>query len=154
MAEARRRKLAGMPHREVNVIGVGFGGLCGECDEMHPADPNPFVYTVGLTEHRMPELLLVAPGADEQGGQMFGDLLGRLAELQRRRRRAFKDGEHIHAPQIGLKRPCVQLFSVDPPDEFELGSAIQRYGRDGYRVMAVAPYGDAGDLFPNPLRMH
>lgn len=152
MGEARRRRLIGMPHREVNVIHVGFGGLCGECDEIHPADPEPFLYTVGLTDHRLPELLLVMQGADAEVGQLFGHLLGRLAELQRHRGKAFKDGEHVHAAQIGLPRPCVQLVSTDVPEEFELGGAIQRYGRNGYRVMVVAPY--AGDLFINPLRPH
>jgi hypothetical protein len=154
MGEARRRKLAGTEHREVEIVGVGFGGLCGECDHIHPRDPNPFLYTVGLTEWRLPELLLVASGAGVGIAGDLGDVVGRLAQLQRRRRTAFKDGEHVHAEQIGLKYPCVQLAEVDPPDEFELGAASQRYGRDGYRVLVVVPYDHTGALFDNPANLH
>ena len=65
MGQARRRKLAGAypanDRKLTRIVGVGFGGLCGECDEIHEPDLYPFLYTVGLTEQRRPELLLIVP---------------------------------------------------------------------------------------------
>ena len=140
MGQARRRKLAGYvpPRREVDIIGVGFGGMCGECDVMHPPEPDPFIYTVGLSEDGYPELLLVALGATTEHVERLHMLLSRLAKLQRSRGRAFEDGEHVHGPQIDMGT-CVELHEVEPSDDYPLGVATKRYGQDGYRIMCVSP---------------
>jgi len=92
MGQARRRKLSGTypADRKLKLVGVGFGGLCGSCDEIHGPDPNPFIYTVGLTDEDQPELLLIVPGADRQDIAQHHDLMSRLATLQRRRGKAFE----------------------------------------------------------------
>lgn len=178
MGQARRRKLAGTypAQGEVDIIGVGFGGLCGECDEIHPVEPQPFLYTVGLTEQALPELLLVVPGVPElmatalaqsdldhvEDAELFAgmgrvlaksktDLLNSLATLQRRRRRAFDDGEHLHKHEIGGAPCCVKLIAAEPSEEFPLGEAIQRYGSDGFGVLQVLLYDATGGLQNDPL---
>jgi hypothetical protein len=148
MNRHQRRAADAQKSRKLAIVPVGFGGLCGSCDEIHPPDPNPFVYTVGLTEEQLPELLLIAPGTDRATGEHLWHLLGDLAEFQRQRRRAFADGEHVHGPEIGNPN-CVVLRRIAPADErFPLGGAIQRYGKRGYRVMQVeilAPLGEELD---------
>jgi hypothetical protein len=135
MNRHQRRAAHAQKSRKLAIVPVGFGGLCSSCDEIHAPDPNPFVYTVGLTEEQLPELLLLAPGADRATGEPLWHLLSDLAEFQRQRRWAFADGEHVHGLQIH-NRNCVVLHSIAAGDE-RLGGAIQRYGKCGYRVMQV-----------------
>src|SRR6516165_1511974 len=65
MGQAKRRRSSDLNYgKKPEMIMVGFGGLCGSCDEVHPIEPYPYGYTVGLTERGGPELIIVGNSAN------------------------------------------------------------------------------------------
>jgi hypothetical protein len=166
-----KRMLARKVERNLKIYAVGFG-FCGECDERHEPDPNPFAYTVGLTEASWPELVVIMPltGADAIVAEMekiapeapnrsmatealairAQRLLSDLANLQLHRGKAFTDGEHIHRHEFGHDHGCCVLRAGMPSVFFPLGAATQRYGKAGYRVMQVLLHDHAGRLQDDP----
>jgi hypothetical protein len=107
--------------------------------EDDPDTEIPFAYTVGLTAHGYPELL-IAGLPPEIGHELLNDLATRVYDQARR----FTHGERIGDLIVGH-----DAVIVDGPPREELlpGVAIARYGRDRVRLQQVV-WPDERGRFP------
>lgn len=108
--------------------------------ESDPADALPFVYTIGNHEHGLPELLLIGFTEPE-----FMNLVNRLGEIQRERKRGFEHGELV---DLGGTFPVriVEAGTVGR-DQYAVQAGVF-YGTDDYRVRQILICDDAG-RFPD-----
>lgn len=145
-AKQRRERALAIGRFALDIVCVGCGGLCGECEEIHPLEPYPFAYTVGCTSRSLPELIIVGSSAPlianakaELGaryhpataasilGEIIADNLDRklraLVSYQAGRARPLRHGEHVHALQTHGLDCCVQLAEMPPPDRRRFSAA-------------------------------
>jgi hypothetical protein len=94
-----------------------------------PPDAEPFVYTIGNHEHGMPELLYI--GAADDG---FSSLLNMLGEMQRRRGKAFADGELV---ETGALYPIrMQDGGLEARTDYAVQAGVF-YGTDVFADMQI-----------------
>jgi hypothetical protein len=144
---------------------------------VHPIEPYPYGYTVGLTERGWPELIIVGnspnplaeiksemaargvdpdPDLEECIGSYLMDSFMRkldaLARYQARRGRPLQAGEHVHGHDVKGLDCCVELAEMPPPDRrrFSMASADQRYGENGYTALHVVMWGPDEKLQTDP----
>ena len=121
--------------KDFGRVVMGISGRCGpECIGFHPGHytgpPDdsfiPFSYTIGNTQKKLPELLVI-----------FSDhetlLLNTLSEIMIKRRRAFDHGEKV---DIGGKVPCMVLDTDERVADYVV-QADAFYGAGNYRVQQV-----------------
>jgi hypothetical protein len=99
----------------------------------------PFAYTVGLTAHDYPELLIAGLPPDVAHG-LLNDLASRVYDKAER----FTDGQRISDLIAGYDAVVVDGA---PTDELLPGVAIARYGRDRVRLQQVV-WPDPQGRFP------
>ena len=107
--------------------------------ENDPDTATPFAYTVGLTAHRHPELL-IAGLPPEVARRLLNDLAGRLYDTAER----FTHGQRISDLIAGYDTVIVE---GPVTDELLPGLAIARYGREQVRLQQVV-WPDPQGRFP------
>jgi hypothetical protein len=92
------------------------------------SDGNLYLYSVGATDHGLPELIY-APHPDDAATaevvNMMGVVLSSLLEQQIAAQKPFIDGEIVNFQEYGLR---VRLRCVYGVAEFPLVKAVERYG--------------------------
>jgi len=104
-----------------------------------PDTSTPFAYTVGLTGHDYPELLIAGLPPEAAHG-LLNDLAGRVYDKAER----FTHGQRISDLIAGYDAVIVEGV---PIDEMPPGVAIARYGRDQIRLQQVV-WPDPQGRFP------
>jgi hypothetical protein len=145
-----------MRHQQQIIDRVGWAVMHVLPTEDEPDTVTPFAYTVGLTAHGYPELL-VAGLPPEIAHGLLNDLAGRVYDQARR---------FAHGQRIGDLIAGYDAVIVDGPPRGDLlpGVAIARYGRDQVRLQQVVwpdpqgrfPWQDGYDIDPRaqPLIAH
>ncbi|WP_432833036.1 DUF4262 domain-containing protein [Dactylosporangium sp. CA-092794] len=94
-----------------------------------PDTATPFAYTVGLTAHGYPELL-IAGLPPEIAHDLLNDLAARVYDKAER----FSHGQRISDLIAGYEAVLVE---GEPTDDLLPGVAIARYGREQVRLLQV-----------------
>lgn len=121
----------------IDTVGWAVTAVLPTADD--PATTCPFAYTVGLTAHDYPELVIA--GLDPVTAQaLLNDLASRVYDRAER----FTHGQHIHDLIAGY-----DAVIVDGPPTPRLwpGTAIGRYGADRVRLQQIV-WPDPDGHFP------
>lgn len=100
-----------------------------------------FVYTIGNTEHKLPELLLIG----NYPSNIVGGILNALGSIQRQRGFAFHDGEMV---DINASKPVKIRNCTGPVKEEYTVQVGQFYGHEDYVVQQVLLC-DAEGIYPD-----
>lgn len=117
-------------HRQGEIIDrVGWAVTLVVPSDDDPDDTAPFAYTVGLTAHDYPELIIA--GLDPA---TFQALLNDLASRVYDKAEHFRHGQRIADLIAGYD---AVIIDGDPTEQLHPGGAIVRYGRDRVRLQQV-----------------
>jgi hypothetical protein len=127
-------------HRQAEIIEqVGWAVMHVSPAAVDPDTVVPFSYTVGLTAHDYPELLLSGLPLDA-AHPLLNDLARRVYDKAQR----FSDGERITDLIAGYD---AMIIDGRPTDELIPGMAFARYGRDRVRLQQMV-WPDRHGRFP------
>jgi hypothetical protein len=141
-----------LDEQQQHIDGHGWSvtGVFSSVDDPDPCAP--FLYTIGLTEHRHPEFLV--SGLDMQTGHtLLNDMAGRVYDKAQR----FAHGQRIEDLLVGHVAVLVSGPVPHEDDEMWPGLAIARYGRRRVRLLQLVwpdtqgryPWDDGFDLAPH-----
>ncbi|MET7968757.1 DUF4262 domain-containing protein [Micromonospora sp. NPDC005305] len=130
----------GVLRRQTEIIDrVGWAVTLVLPTDRDPDNFSAFAYTVGLTAHNYPELLIA--GLDPATSQaLLNDLAGRVYDKAER----FHHGQRIGDLIAGYDAVVV---AGDPTDQLHPGAAFGRYGRDRVRLQQIV-WPDPDARFP------
>jgi hypothetical protein len=126
--------------RQEEIIGrVGWAVTMVMPTARDPDTVTPFAYTVGLTAHDFPELLIA--GLDPDTSQaLLNDLARRVYDQAQR----FTHGQRIPDLLVGYDTVIVTGPSTD---DLHPGAALARYGPDRVRLQQIV-WPDKSGRFP------